>query len=62
MQIFADILASAVLFWAVTRFCRKQGLFDPGSMGLGQFFAGVLYVICWAIPSLLICILHALGH
>lgn len=43
---------SLVLFILVTSFCKRQGLFDAGSMGIGQLFALALYVIAWVVPTL----------
>jgi hypothetical protein len=53
MHYLIPIAISATLFWLVTRFCRRQGLLDSGSMGIGQLFAAVLYAIVWIAPSLL---------
>lgn len=41
------IASSALLFALVTWFCIKQGLFDSGSMGIGQAIAAGLYIIFW---------------
>ncbi len=49
----AAIAISAALFFAVTAFCRHEGMFEQGSMGLGQLFAGLLYVFVWMLPSVL---------
>lgn len=47
------LLISAALFLAVTSFCRRQGLFDASSMGVGQLFSVVLYLMVWVLPSVL---------
>jgi hypothetical protein len=62
MRYLIPIAISALLFWAVTRFCRRQGLFDSGSMGIGQLFAVVLYAIAWVAPSLLMAAAIAWVH
>jgi len=46
------IAISLVLFILVTSFCKRQGLFDAGSMGFGQLCAFVLYAVVWALPTL----------
>lgn len=47
-----SILISALLFTLVTAFCRHEGMFEEGSMGIGQLFAGLLYAFAWVLPSL----------
>lgn len=47
------IVASAMLFIAVTVFCGYAGLFDGGdTYGIGALFTLAIYAILWAIPSL----------
>ena len=45
---------SLLLFVLVTWFCVSQGLFDDGGgyIDLSGFFVFVIYVIGWAMPSL----------
>lgn len=45
-------LISLALFVAVTAFCKHEGMFDAGSMGIGQFIAVLLYAFGWLLPTL----------
>ena len=49
---------SLLLFIGVTIFCHQAGMFDAGGgggfvAGLDSLFATIVYLICWAVPSLL---------
>ena len=44
---------SALLFLAVTAFCRHEGMFEEGTMGIGQLLAILLYGFVWVFPSVL---------
>ena len=49
---------SLLLFIGVMIFCYQAGMFDAGGgsgfvAGLDSLFATIVYLICWAVPSLL---------
>lgn len=46
------LATSAAAFYAVHRFCRRNGLYDDGSAGMGLMFVTVLNVVT-AIATIL---------
>jgi hypothetical protein len=60
MVTLAIMACSVIVFFLIAWWCRRQGLFDPGSMGFGRFIAFLLFAIFWLAPTVVALVLRDL--